>query len=75
MLKNLLTILNEEKPCRRRIATGIEWETDGEDVDLPEEVEIPENVSDDDIADYLSDKYNFLVASIDDVVEAEEVAV
>ena len=73
--KNLLTILNEEKPCRRRIATGIEWETDGEDVDLPEEVEIPENVSDDDIADYLSDKYNFLVASIDDVVEAEEVAV
>lgn len=56
------------------IATNIEWETDGEDVDLPEEVVIPENVIPNDVdvdeyingyaeevEDWLSDIYEFLV--------------
>ena len=38
------------------IATNIEWETDGEDVDLPEEVVIPENVipNDVDVDEYIN---------------------
>lgn len=56
------------------IATNIEWETDGEDVDLPEEVVIPEKVIPNDVdvdeyingyveevEDWLSDTYEFLV--------------
>jgi hypothetical protein len=39
------------------------WETDGEPVELPTEVEIPESVDDDFIADYLSDTYGWLVES------------
>ena len=57
-------------------ACDINWDTDGEEVDLPEEVEIqeedllyeterPEDVDreelHDRIADYLSDKYEFCV--------------
>lgn len=46
-----------------KYAANIEWETDGEDVDLPTEVELPKDIDDDDIADYLSDKYEWLVKS------------
>lgn len=44
-------------------ATDIKWVTDGEDVQLPSEVEIPSIIEDDDdaIADYLSDTYGWLV--------------
>lgn len=44
-------------------ATDIIWVTDGEDVELPTEVEIPVEIEDDDdaITDYLSDTYGFLV--------------
>ena len=45
----------------KRIATNIEWDTDGEDVVLPSEVEIPDNIEEDAIADYLSDEYGFCV--------------
>ena len=46
-------------------ATNIMWETDGEDVSLPTEVEIPQELigDDDAITDYLSDTYGFLVES------------
>ena len=48
------------------IVSRIEWETDGMDIDLPEEVEIPLGIDvhdDDAIADYLSNTYGFLVNS------------
>lgn len=41
--------------------TDIDWETDGEVVDLPSEVDVDDNMSDDEIADYLSDTYGWLV--------------
>ena len=41
--------------------TNIKWVTDGEDVDLPTEVEVPDNMEDDEIADFLSDTYGWLV--------------
>jgi len=42
-------------------ATKIDWETDGQEVDLPKTVEVPDNLDADEIADYLSDEYDFLV--------------
>lgn len=41
------------------LVSGIIWETDGEVVDLPTEVEVDDNLSDDEIADYLSDTYGW----------------
>jgi hypothetical protein len=41
--------------------TNIKWETDGEVVDLPTKVEVDDNMSDDEVADYLSDTYGWLV--------------
>ncbi len=41
--------------------TNIKWETDGEVVDLPTEVEVEDGMSDDEIADFLSDEYGWLV--------------
>ena len=43
--------------------TDIIWETDGEVVDLPSEVEVDDDMLDDEIADYLSDTYGWLVES------------
>lgn len=41
-------------------AYDIDWDTDGEDVDLPNEIEIPEGMDDiDEISDYLSDTTGF----------------
>lgn len=45
------------------LVSNIKWETDGEVVDLPKEVEVPDGMSDDAIADYLSDTYGWLVDS------------
>jgi hypothetical protein len=42
-------------------AVEIEWETDGESVDLPTEVELPSDLDEDEVADYLSDKFGWLV--------------
>jgi hypothetical protein len=44
-------------------ATKIDWETDGQEVDLPKNVEVPDDLDADEIADYLSDKHGFLVNS------------
>ena len=42
------------------IITNIKWDTDGEPVEnLPRETTVPENIDEEDIADYLSDKYGF----------------
>ena len=43
--------------------TNIKWQTDGEDVNLPSEVEVDNHLSDEEIADYLSDTYGWLVDS------------
>lgn len=43
------------------LVTDIKWETDGEVVDLPSEVEVADGMDDDEIADYLSDTYGWLV--------------
>ena len=43
------------------LVTYIKWKTDGEVVDLPTEVEVDDNLSDDEICDYLSDIYGWLV--------------
>ena len=45
-------------------ATCIEWDTDGEDIELPEEITLPECFAEDDfedIEDYLSDQTGFCV--------------
>ena len=44
-------------------ATDIEWDTDGEDVDLPS-VDIVEADSADEVADALSDKHGFCIESL-----------
>lgn len=48
-------------------AVNIKWETDGHDIDLPDEVELPQYVAgideDYDVADYLSDNFGWLVKS------------
>ena len=50
----------------RAYAVDIDWDTDDEeDIDLPSRVEIPFNVDDDEIADYLSDTYGFCVFGFD----------
>ena len=41
--------------------TDIDWETDGEDVELPSSVMVPSDLEEDEIADYLSDNYGWLV--------------
>lgn len=41
----------------------IDWETDGQKVKLPNELEIPEMLEEE-IADYLSDHFGFLVNGI-----------
>ena len=41
--------------------THIIWETDGNDVTLPTEVEVEDQLTDEEVADYLSDTYGYLV--------------
>lgn len=44
------------------LITNIIWDTDNqENIDLPTELNIPDNIAYNDIADYLSDEYGFLV--------------
>ena len=47
-------------------AVGIIWETDGEEIDLPTELELPDYMDkkdEDAITDYLSDEIGWLVIS------------
>ncbi len=48
------------------LVSDIVWDTDGEDtedLELPTQVEVPLCVDEDDIADYLSDRYGYCVES------------
>lgn len=45
-----------------RIVT-VDWDTDGENVELPKEILVPGFISDDEVSDYLSDTYEFCVNS------------
>lgn len=41
-------------------AVNIQWDTDGEDVELPSEIVLPEGMEDEDeISDYISDETGF----------------
>lgn len=41
-------------------ATNIKWDTDGEDLGIPDEIEIPPNMADEDkISDYITDLVGF----------------
>ena len=41
-------------------AINIQWDTDGEDIQLPSEIDIPNGMTDgDEISDYLSDTTGF----------------
>lgn len=55
--------VNHHGVGRIRKAIEINWsiDEDDEDVNLPSEVDIPWNVYDDDVADWLSDEYEFCV--------------
>lgn len=57
--------------ARERKAVNIEWDTDEEEADLPSEVDIPWDIFDDDITDYLSDKYEFFVSDYEVEEEGE----
>jgi hypothetical protein len=55
-----------QKTIKGMKAVDIIWETDGEEIDLPTEVELPSDFERDDedaITDYLSDEYGWLVIS------------
>ena len=43
------------------LVSDIIWVTDGYEISLPTDVEVSDNMSDDEVADYLSDTYGFLV--------------
>jgi hypothetical protein len=54
-------------------AINIKWDTDGEQIDsLPTIVEVPSEVTDDEIADFLSDKYGFCVFKFDIAFDIEQ---
>ena len=71
------------KMTRKYICTDICWDTDGEDTDLPEEVELEIEAEDgvdvdELLADKLSDEYEFCVESfhyreVDDSPDAQEI--
>jgi hypothetical protein len=53
----------KEKPSVRMVV-DIDWETDGEnpkELGLPDKVELPDWVAEDEVADYLSDEFGYLV--------------
>ena len=68
-IKVMKTNVNEQ--TLKAYAINIQWDTDGEEVNLPDRVEIPFNVSFDDIADMLSDEYGFCVFGFD-IEQVEE---
>ena len=45
-------------------ATNIVWDTDGETVELPTSVRVPQGVEPNDMADMLSDTFGWCVASL-----------
>lgn len=59
---------------------NVEWDTDGidkDELDLPDKVEVPSDIDDDQIPDWLSDRYGFCVNGWEEVIyhmELEESA-
>jgi hypothetical protein len=56
----------DEYPSVTVRTIGVEWDTDGmdeEELDLPSEVEIPGELDDEDVTDWLSDHYGFCLKS------------
>lgn len=49
---------------------GIEWETDGEDVDLPSCVTmvVADDATDDDIIEEISDEYGWLINCVERII-------
>jgi hypothetical protein len=45
----------------RQRTIEVTWDTDGEEVDLPEIVLVPADVEDEDVTDWLSDRYDWCV--------------
>lgn len=58
----------DEEISEETIRVHVNWETDGyllEELGLPSEVDVPKDIEEDDIADYLSDEYGYLVESFE----------
>lgn len=53
-------------------ALNIKWETDGYDVELPNEVQIPNGISEDEVTDYLSDTFGWLINSYELEFDADD---
>ena len=51
----------KEKSFKTMTITDIIWDTDNENVALPTEVEVEDQLTDEEVADYLSDTYGYLV--------------
>ena len=70
---NCIEDVREDKECpydketdEETIKVYVNWETDGyslEELGLPNEVDVPKDIEEEDIADWLSDEYGFLVNS------------
>ena len=51
----------EDYPLANVKVIGVEWDTDGmdeEELDLPNEVEVPSDIDDEDVVDWLSECFN-----------------
>ena len=60
--KSYKIMVQNEAYKNDRIIT-VDWDTDGENVELPKEILVPGFISDDEVSDYLSDTYGFCVNS------------
>ena len=70
---NCIEDVREDEECpydkeidEETIKVYVNWETDGhssEELGLPSEVDVPKDIEEEDIADWLSDEYGFLVNS------------
>ena len=58
-LEYLKVIMGNEKVTLFNIVHDIEWDTDGEDIVLPQYMVIPDEIDEDDISDYISEKIGF----------------
>lgn len=58
-LEYLKVIMGDEKVTLFNIIHDIEWDTDGEDIVLPQYMVIPEEIDEDDISDYISEETGF----------------
>lgn len=64
-IENNLNVQPCETEAKRTRKVNVVWDTDGEDIpELPIEVYVPVSVDENDIADWLSDKYGFCVSSL-----------